>query len=71
MNRLHQPQTLHGSTMDTAPHPTTAPAAQPLHYTVGIPHVLLAQRDIFQQIMHFAFDTLGVQQPELDIRDGE
>ena len=48
------------------------PTGEPRCYRAGVPIRLLhEQHDLIDQIVHFAFDTLGAQQLELRVRDGE
>lgn len=55
-----------------APGQTAPPAHEPLRYCAGVPLALLHEKnDLLDEIAHFAFDTLGVQQLELHVRDCE
>jgi hypothetical protein len=51
---------------------TPFPAREPLCYYADVPVTLLQEtNDLLDQIVHFAFDTLGAQQLELRVRDAE
>jgi hypothetical protein len=51
---------------------TPFPARERLYYYADVPIGLLQEtNDLVEQIVHFAFDTLGAQQLELRVRAAE